>query len=328
MMRAITLHSPGGPEVLKLEEVEDPPPPKSGEILISARATAVNGADLLQRKGNYPPPPGVSPLLGLEVAGIVEKLGSSPGPWKIGDRVMALIAGGGYAEKVIAPQGSVMPMPEGFSFEKAAAIPEVFITAYLELKILGSLTRGQTALIHAGASGVGSAGIQIAKALGAIVIATAGSEKKTQACIEMGADHAIQYKLEPFDEAVGRLTKGAGVNCILDLVGAAHWEKNIRSLALDGRILLVGLGGGAKAEVDFRQLLQKRARIIASTLRSRTVEDKEVIVKDFVSFATPRFASGELKPVIDKIFSWKEAAASHAYLESQAAIGKVVLKID
>lgn len=325
-MKAIIQAGPGGPEVLKWDHYPSPTPGEQ-EILIQVHAAGVNNADILQRKGLYPPPADTSPLLGLEVSGVVAQVGSGVSRWKKGDSVMAILSGGGYAEQVTIHESLAVKIPEGWSFEQAASVPEAFLTAYLELGRLGKLSPGESVLIHAGASGVGSAAIQVACALGARVFTTAGSGAKLKRCQELGAQVMINYKEEPFDQRVLKETAGRGVNCILDLVGAVHLEKNILSLATEGRLLLVGLSGGAKAELDMRQVLGKRLQIIGSTLRARTSADKAWLVESFEKFATPLFQNRKMIPVLDRVFSIQEAGDAHRYLESQANIGKVVLKL-
>jgi putative PIG3 family NAD(P)H quinone oxidoreductase len=325
-MKAILARQPGGPEVLELGQAPDPVA-GPGQILVRARATALNGADLLQRRGLYPPPPGASTLLGLETAGDVESVGAGVTRWKPGDRVMALLAGGGYAEKAALPAEQAMPIPAGLSYEQAAAIPETFLTAYLELIRLGGLQRGESVLIHAGASGVGTAAIQIAREAGARILVTAGSREKLERCQALGAEVLIDYRTEDFSARALEATSGRGVDCILDLVGAQYWARNIASLAPGGRLLLVGLPSGAQAEVDLRALMAKRAHVIGSTLRSRSDEDKAGLVRAFSEFALKRFETGKLVPVIDRVFPLSHAADAHAYLESKANFGKVILTI-
>jgi tumor protein p53-inducible protein 3 len=323
-MKAVIVQAEGGPENLAMEQVADPVP-GAEEILIQTHGIGVNNADLLQRRGLYPPPPGASPLLGLEVSGEVIATGARVTRWKKGDRVMALLTGGGYAEQVSIHESLAMPLPDGFDYVAAAGIPEAFLTAWLELVMLGGLKAGETVLIHAGASGVGTAAIQIVKALDAKAYVTAGSDEKIARCLELGADFGINYKTESFDSRILAETEGEGVNCILDLVGAAHWEKNIRSLAIEGRLLLVGLGGGRKAELDLGPLLSKRLTVIGSTLRSRPLHEKAALVSDFVQRGLPLFHEGKLKPIIDRAFTLDKVAEAHQYLEKQTNFGKVVL---
>lgn len=323
-MKAIIVKAEGGPENLVIEQVLDPAP-GSEDILIQTHGIGLNNADLLQRRGLYPPPPGESPLMGLEVSGEVIATGAQVKRWKKGDRVMALLAGGGYAEKVKVHESLVMPMPNGFDYVAAAGIPEAFLTAWLELVTLAGIKAGEIVLIHAGASGVGTAAIQVVKALGARAFITAGSDEKIQRCLELGAELGINYKTASFDSRILAETDGVGVNCILDLVGAVHWEKNIRSLAIGGRLLLVGLGGGRKTEVDLGALLGKRITVIGSTLRSRPLREKASLVADFTQRAIPLFNEGKLKPIIDRSFTLGEVSEAHRYLEKQVNFGKVIL---
>jgi putative PIG3 family NAD(P)H quinone oxidoreductase len=324
IMKAVIVKAEGGPENLAIEQVLDPTPGPE-EIVIRTRGIGLNNADLLQRRGLYPPPAGASPLMGLEVSGEVIATGANAKRWKKGDRVMALLAGGGYAEQVAVHESLAMPLPNGFDYVAAAGIPEAFLTAWLELVTLGELKAGETVLIHAGASGVGTAAIQIVKALGAKAYITAGSDEKIQRCLKLGADLGINYKTESFDARLLAETEGTGVHMILDLVGASHWEKNIRSLAIGGRLLLVGLSGGRKAELDMGPLLSKRITVIGSTLRSRPLQEKVALVEDFTRRAIPLFTEGRLKPVIDKSFPFEQVADAHRYIEKQTNFGKVVL---
>jgi tumor protein p53-inducible protein 3 len=290
-----------------------------GELLVRVKATALNRADLLQKKGLYPPPPGASPILGLEIAGVVEQTG---------ERVCALLAGGGYAELVTIPAGMAIPIPDNLSFEEAAAIPEVFLTAYLALFRLGGIKPGHTVLIHAGASGVGTAAIQLAREAGARSIVTVGSEKKREACLALGADVAIEYKKGPFDPAVKSATNDAGVNIILDPVGAPYWNENISCLAVDGRLILIATMGGAKVEgVDLRQILSRRLQIIGTTLRARAVDEKIELTREFAAFALERFADGRLVPVIDNVWDWTDANEAHRYMEENRNVGKIILRL-
>ncbi|WP_027094219.1 NAD(P)H-quinone oxidoreductase [Cohnella thermotolerans] len=321
-MRAVLLDEKT--KMLRIGETEEPDR-SAGDVLVRVKATALNRADLLQRRGLYPPPPGASPILGLEMAGVVEE---GSGPWKPGDRVMALLPGGGYAERVRIPAGMAMRIPDALSFEEAAAIPEVFLTAYLNLFRLGGLKSGQTALIHAGASGVGTAAIQLAREAGVRTIVTAGSQAKRDACLALGAGEAIDYKAGPFAPRVREATGGRGVDLILDFVGAPYWEQNLASLAIDGKLIIVGTMGGAKVpELDLGHLLARRLQIIGTALRTQPKERKEELTADFAAFALPRFASGKLKPIVDSVWDWNEVEAAHARMESNANIGKIVLRI-
>ncbi|NGQ96609.1 NAD(P)H-quinone oxidoreductase [Brevibacillus sp. SYP-B805] len=306
----------------------DQPAMGDDELLIDVKATALNRADLLQKRGLYPPPAGASPILGLEMAGVVSAVGKAVTGWKEGDRVCALLPGGGYAERVVIPAQMAMPIPENLSFEEAAAIPEVFLTAYLNLFWLGGLQSGQTVLIHAGASGVGTAAIQLAREAGARVIVTAGSEAKRQTCLELGADLAIDYRTGPFADRVKEATAGRGVPLILDLVGASYWEQNLDCLADQGKMILIGtMGGGKVPNVNLGLLLARRLHIIGSALRTRSVQDKIALTQEFAPFALPRFADGRLKPVIDSVYDWQEVNEAHARMEGNQNTGKIVLRI-
>jgi tumor protein p53-inducible protein 3 len=306
----------------------DEPILSNEDLLVRVKATALNRADLLQKRGLYPPPKGASPILGLEMSGVIEKVGSNVTGWKPGDRVFALLPGGGYAERVCIPAGMAIRIPEHFSFEEAAAIPEVFLTAYLNLFILGGLKQDQTVLIHAGASGVGTAAIQLVKEAGAAAIITAGSAEKRNTCLQLGASAAIDYKAGPFAPTVKEITGGNGVNIILDFIGAPYWEQNLDSLAMDGRLIMIGMMGGSKIkEVDLGLFLSRRLQVIGTALRSKSPEDKIRLTEQFAAFALPRFADGRLKPVVDSIWDWENANKAHEYMEQNKNTGKIVLRL-
>lgn len=300
------------------------------ELLVSVKATALNRADLLQKRGLYPPPKGASPIIGLEMAGVVEKVGQGVSGWKPGDRVCALLPGGGYAERVTIPAGMAIRIPDAMSFEEAAAVPEAFLTAYLNLFVLGGLQSGQHVLVHAGASGVGTAAIQLIREAGAHAIATAGSEEKRAACLELGAELAIDYKAGPFAPAVREATGGRGVAIILDFVGASYWQQNIDSLDTDGRLVLIGMMGGSKLKetVDLGPLLMRRLQVIGSTLRSLSVERKVDLTKRFAAFAAQRLEDGRLKPVIDSVFDVAAVNEAHERMEQNLNTGKIVLRMN
>jgi putative PIG3 family NAD(P)H quinone oxidoreductase len=321
-MKAVLISQPGGPEVLEVRDVPDPVPAER-ETLVAVRAAGVNRADLLQRRGKYPPPKGASEIPGLEVAGIAEG-----GPL-IGQRVMALLSGGGYAERVAVPDGLLMPVPANLSFAQAAAVPEAFLTAYLELVMLGGLSAGagQSVLIHAAASGVGTAAIQIARELRARVMVTAGSAAKLALCRDLGAEVLIDYKTEDFAARVAEATAGRGVDVVLDLVGAVHFKGSVDSLATGGRLLLVGTVGGGRAELEWGPLMAKRHSIIASTLRSRPLAERVDLTRRFAEWGQPRLADGRLRPVLDTTFPLSRAADAHRRVEENANAGKVVLEI-
>lgn len=299
------------------------------DLLVSVKATSLNRADLAQKNGLYPPPEGESEILGLEMSGVVEKVGSNVGDWNVGDRVLALLPGGGYAEKVVIPSGMAIPIPEDMSFEEAAAIPEAFLTAFLNLFVLGRVTAGNHVLIHAAASGVGTAAIQLVREMGAIPIATAGSEEKLNVCKTLGARHVFNYKKGNFAGLISEITLNKGVDVILDPVGASMWEQNLSSIGMDGRwVFIGGLGGYQVPDVNLQSLLMKRIHLLGSTLRSRTIQDKIELTKKFIDFSEEKFKTGRLVPVIDQVFSWKHVNEAHEKMEKNKNIGKIVLRID
>ncbi|MCC9165925.1 NAD(P)H-quinone oxidoreductase [Pontibacter harenae] len=325
-MKAILVKQPGGPEQLELGEYEQPLP-NSNELLVRVHATALNRADTLQREGKYPPPKGASPLLGLEMAGEVVEAGINCSRFKKGDKVFGLLPGGGYAEYAIISEAMAMPVPAHLSMEEATAIPEVFLTAYQALVWLGRLQAGEHVLVHAGASGVGTAAIQLARALNAEVLVTA-SEHKLQACLDLGANKAINYKDVSFDDAVLAHTNSEGVDVIVDFIGGPYFKKNLDCLRTDGRlVMLATLGGGKIDELDLRKILAKRLQVIGSTLRSRSREYQVKLTEEMSAFALPLFESGDIKPVVDSVFDWKDVAEAHRYMEQNKNIGKIVLRV-
>ena len=325
-MRAVVATGPGGPEVLRLADVADPTPGE-GEVLVRVRGTAVNRADILQRRGLYPPPPGASEILGLEAVGEVVGLGPGAGAGpRPGDRVMCLVGGGAYAELVAVPATNCIAVPEALSWAEAAAIPEVFITAYQGLVRLGGLRTGDTALVHSIASGVGTAAAQICRAIGARCIGTSRSEGRAEAGTTWGAI-PLPVPGGEFADRVRDITDGAGADVILDLVGAAYLGENVRCLARGGHIVLTGLVGGRRAELDMATLLSAQGTIVGSTLRGRTTEEKQVIMREFAEWALPLFAAGVLEPVVHGVMRLDEVAEAHRLVEADAAVGKVVLLV-
>ncbi|HEX7064872.1 MAG TPA: NAD(P)H-quinone oxidoreductase [Bacillales bacterium] len=312
---------------LYLGEFEKPSPADQ-ELLVKVQATALNRADLLQRKGGYPPPEGASPIMGLEMAGVVEEVGDNVEGWIPGDRVFALLPGGGYAEYAVVPAGMAMRVPDDLSLEEAAAIPEVFLTAYMNLFWLGGLKAGHTVLIHAGASGVGTAATQLVREAGGRSITTAGTEEKRAFSRELGASASIDYKAGPFEPVVREKTDGRGVDLILDFIGAPYWEQNLQSLAVDGRLIIIGTMGGTKiGEVNLGQLLRRRLQVIGTALRSQPVEKKVELTREFAEFALPRFEDGCLKPIVDSVWSWQDVNDAQQHMMDNKNTGKIVLRI-
>ena len=308
---------------------ENPDPNlKKDEVLISIKASAINRADLLQRSGNYPVPPGASPILGLECSGIVEEVGGQVENLIKGDEVCALLAGGGYAEKVSVPSGQVLKVPKGFSFEQAAALPEVFATAYFNLYMEANLSEGEKTLIHAGASGVGTAAIQICKAKGNPCFVTAGTKEKISRCMELGAEGGTVRNEENFADAVAKWTDNNGVQVILDPVGANYLEDNMKSLTLEGRLVMIGLMGGAKTSINLGLLMMKRLRIIGSTLRAQPIAKKTEIMNNLKENVWPSLESGDIKPIIDTVIPIEEVDKAHELMESNQTFGKVILKVN
>ncbi|XP_020220291.1 quinone oxidoreductase PIG3 [Cajanus cajan] len=323
-MKAIVISSPGGPEVLQLREVEDPQL-RDDEVLIQVHATALNRADTFQRKGSYSPPKGASPYLGLECSGTVLSVGLHVSRWKIGDQVCALLAGGGYAQKVAVPAVQLLPLPPGLSLTDAATFPEVACTVWSTVFMTSRLSQGESFLIHGGSSGIGTFAIQIAKYRGARVFVTAGSEEKLAFCKSIGADVCINYKTQDFVERVKEETGGQGVDVILDCMGASYYQRNLDSLNFDGRLFIIGFQGGVTTQVDLRPLLAKRLTVQGAALRSRSVENKAVIVSEVEKNVWPAIAEGKVKPVIYKSFPLSEAAEAHRLMESSQHIGKILL---
>jgi putative PIG3 family NAD(P)H quinone oxidoreductase len=325
-MKAIVFDTPGAEDVLKLGDAPTPPLGPE-EIRIRVRATAVNRADLLQRQGMYPPPPGASPIIGLECAGEVAEVGAGVSGWRAGERVMALLPGGGYAEEAVVHYGSVMRVPDALSIEEAGAFPEVFLTAFSNLFMLGEIKAGGAALIHGGGSGVGTASITLLHEAGVQVIVTAGSDEKCQRCRAHGADVAINYREGDFAPKVREATDGRGVDVILDSIGGKYFAANLDCLATDGHLVIIGLIGGAKAEINLAALLLRRQRVIGSGLRTRSVADKAQIVARFIERFGAALAAGRIKPVIDRVLPLAQAAEAHRVVQSSVHFGKVVLRV-
>ncbi len=322
-MKAILIREPGEADMLVYGDAPDPQL-KPGELLVRVRAAGVNRADVHQRKGNYPPPADASPILGLEVAGEVV---TPAGRWQVGDRVMAVVSGGGYAELAAVPADIAMPVPEGFTFEQAAAIPEVFLTAYLNLFMLGRLQPGEIVLIHAGASGVGTAAIQLAGSIGARAFITAGSDDKLERCHELGAELCVNYLRDSFARVVLEATEGRGVDVILDFIGEPYWDENLAALARGGRLMLIGFLGGSRGNLELAPIMRKNLHVTGTTLRGTPMDDKIALAKALTDFAIPRFESGALKPVVDSVYRLEDASEAHRYMESNRNIGKIVLTI-
>jgi NADPH2:quinone reductase len=325
-MTVIAIRAPGAPDMLVAEE-RDVPRPSEGEVLIKVAAAGVNRPDVMQRQGLYPPPKGATDIPGLEIAGTVAALGAEVKRWKIGDTVMALVVGGGYAQYCPAHESHCLPVPPGLSMTEAAAIPETFFTVWYNAFERGRLEAGETLLVHGGSSGIGTAAIQIAKAFGARVITTAGSAGKCEACRKLGADLAINYKNEDFVAATKTATAGKGADVILDMVGGDYIERNYEAAAVEGRVVQIAFQGSPKATVDFRRLMLKRLTHTGSTLRARSVADKGAIARAVEERVLPLVASGRVRPLIDSTFPLAQAAAAHARMETSQHIGKIVLTV-
>jgi NADPH2:quinone reductase len=325
-MTAIAIRSPGGPEMLVPQE-RPVPRPGPHEVLVKVAAAGVNRPDVMQRKGLYPPPPGATDIPGLEIAGEVVGLGPDVTRWKTGDKVMALVIGGGYAQFCPVHESHALPIPENLSAVEAAAIPETFFTVWHNVFERGGLEAGENLLVHGGSSGIGTAAIQLAKARGARVIATAGTAEKCQACLRLGADVAVNYKQEDFVAVTKAATQGRGADVILDMVGGDYIERNYEAAAVEGRVVQIAFAGSPKAMVDFRRIMLKRLTHTGSTLRARAVEDKGAIARAVEEHVLPLIAAGRVKPIIDSKFALDQAAQAHARMESSVHIGKIVLTL-
>jgi NADPH2:quinone reductase len=326
MMTAIGFDAPGGPEVLKAQQ-RPVPQPSPGQILVHVAVAGVNRPDVLQRMGGYAPPPGASDIPGLEIAGRIVALGEGVSRYEVGDQVCALVAGGGYAQYAAVHEDNALPIPAGLSLEEAGAIPETYFTVWTNVFQRGALKKGESFMVHGGTSGIGTTAIQLAKAFGATVLATAGSDDKCAACRDLGADHAINYRTEDFVAAAKEATGGRGVNLILDMVGGDYINRNYEAAAESGRIVQIAFLNGPKAEVNFSRLMMKRLTHTGSTLRPRTIAEKAGIARELEEKVWPLLTEGRCKPVIHARFPLAQAAEAHALMESNAHIGKIVLTV-
>ena len=325
-MRAITISEPGGPDVLELRDVPDPSP-AAGEVLIEVAATAVNRADLMQREGHYPPPPGASAYPGLECSGTIAEVADGVEGWSVGDEVCALLAGGGYAERVCVPAEQLLPRPGGVDLVDAAALPEAACTVWSNVFMTAGLRPGEVLLVHGGSSGIGTMAIQLGREAGARVAVTAGTAEKLQRCRELGADVLVSYREQDFVEVVREATDGVGADVVLDNMGAKYLARNVDVLAPNGRVVTIGLQGGRKAELDLGALLAKRAAVIATSLRARPTSEKAAIVAAVREHVWPLVEAGRVRPVIHARLPLAEAAAAHRLLEESTHVGKVVLVV-
>ena len=323
-MRAVVMTGPGGPDVLSWDEVPDPVA-GSDEVLVDVAASAVNRADLMQRAGHYDPPPGSSPYLGLECSGRVVALGEGVTGWRVGEEVCALLTGGGYAERVAVPVGQLLPVPDGVDLVSAAGLPEVTCTVWSNVFMLAGLRPGETLLVHGGSSGIGTMAIQLARQVEARVAVTAGSAAKLERCRELGAQILIDYREQDFVTALRDATDGHGADVVLDNMGAAYLGRNVEVLAPNGRLVVIGLQGGTKGELDLGMLLRKRAAVLATALRSRPAEEKAAIVASVRENVWPLIAAGTVRPVIDRVLPMSSAAEAHRLVESSTHVGKVLL---
>jgi len=325
-MTCIEIAQPGGPEVLRAVERPDPVP-GPGEVVIRVAGAGVNRPDVMQRRGAYPPPPGASDIPGLEVAGTIAAVGDRVDEWRLGDRVCALVSGGGYATMCAAPAPQCLPVPESLDLAAAGAIPETFFTVWTNVFDRGRLQAGETALVHGGSSGIGTTAIQLAVARGATVFVTAGSDDKCRACEQLGATHAINYQKRDFVEAVRELTAGRGVDLILDIMGGSYLPRNLTALATEGRLVQIGLMGGESSTIDLRRILGRRLTLTGSTLRPRTVGEKGAIARALRREVWPLLERGTVKPIIHRTFALHEAAEAHRLMESSEHIGKILLSV-
>ena len=323
-MRAVIAPDPGGLEALVLAYLDDPTP-GPGEVVLEMAGTAVNRADVMQRQGHYPPPPGASDILGLECSGVVSAVGPDVEAWRPGDEVCALLAGGGYAEKVLVPAGQVMPVPDGVDLVAAGALPEVACTVWSNVFMIAALQPGETLLVHGGGGGIGTFAIQLAHALGARVVTTAGSEEKLEACRRLGAAVAVNYREQNFVEEVRAATDGAGADVILDNMGAAYLPRNLDALATEGRLVVIGMQGGTKGELDLGLLLRKRGAVVATSLRARPVAEKASICAAVVEHVWPLVSAGKVRTLVHETLPLDRVADAHRIMDAGEHIGKIVL---
>jgi putative PIG3 family NAD(P)H quinone oxidoreductase len=321
-MRAVTVPVPGGPEALVLSDLADPVA-GPGEVVVDVVATAVNRADLLQRMGFYPPPPGASDILGLECSGTIRSLGDGVEGWSVGDEVCALLAGGGYAEQVVVPAGQLMWVPDGVPLAVAGALPEVACTVWSNIFMIAHLQPGETLLVHGGAGGIGTFAIQLAAALGVRVFATAGSQDKLELCRTLGAEQAISYRYEDFVEVLREM---GGADVVLDNIGASYLDRNVAALATEGRLVIIGMQGGIKGELDINALMRKRGAIVATSLRARPTEEKAAICRAVEEHVWPLVAEGRVKPIVGSELALEDVAEAHALMDGGTNTGKILLR--
>ena len=326
-MRAIVVNEPGGPEQLHWTEDVDEPTVGEDDVLVAVAAAGVNRADLLQRRGHYPPPTGASPLLGLEVSGTVTAVGRAVTDWRVGDHVVALLSGGGYAQHVAVPSGQLLPVPRGIDLVTAAALPEVACTVWSNLVMVARIQRGETLLVHGGGSGIGTFAVQFAPALGVRVLVTVGSQGKGDVAISLGADVAIHYREVDFVDVVRTATEGRGVDVVLDVMGASYLDRNLRALASGGRLVVIGLQGGTKGELDLGRLLSRRASVHGTTLRARPAAEKAAIVSGVRQQVWPLVEDQTIVPVVHDVVPIEQAARAHQQMEAGANVGKILLRV-
>ena len=325
-MKAITLPQPGGPEALVLDDVPDPMP-RPGEVVVEVVAAGVNRADVMQRQGHYDPPPGSSAYPGLEVSGRIAQLGDGVDGWSVGDEVCALLTGGGYAEKVTVPVGQLLPVPAGVSLEDAAALPEVACTVWSNIFMTANIQPGEVLLVHGGGSGIGTMAVQLGREVGARVAVTAGSPEKLEVCRELGASILVNYRTEDFEAVVRQATDGHGADVILDTIGAKYLARNVGLLAVNGRLVVIGLQGGRTAEINLGAMLAKRCALVATTLRARPAAEKAVIVAAVREHVWPLIESGRVRPIVHAAYPLGDAAGAHREMEASTHVGKLLLRV-